>query len=95
MRQGRLVVTCGLALLALVATAPPALAANGRVEPRIEVSRAKLRSSLHCQRSVRNTKRAPVLLVSGTGVDGSEAWPLSLQRSLRAERRASCYVDFP
>jgi triacylglycerol lipase len=90
-----LVAACGLALLALATTAPPALAASGSSEPRIEVSDAKLRASLHCQRAVRNARRTPVLLVTGTGVDGSEAWPEGLQRSLTAARRPSCYVDFP
>jgi triacylglycerol lipase len=95
MRQGRLVVTCGLALLALGGTAPNALAAAGGGEPRIGVPGAKLRASLHCQRSVRDAKRTPVLLVTGTGVDGSEAWPPGLQLSLTGAGRPSCYVNFP
>jgi triacylglycerol lipase len=95
MRQGRLVVICGLALLALGGTAPPALAAGGGNEPRIGVPAGKLRASLHCQRSVRDAKRTPVLLVTGTGVDGSEAWPPSLQLSLTGAGRPSCYVNFP
>lgn len=95
MRQGRLVWICGLAVLALGTTAPQALAASGSGEPRIEVSDAKLRASLHCQRSVRDAKRTPILLVTGTGVDGTEAWPASLQVSLTAAGRPSCYVNFP
>ncbi len=94
MRQGRRVVICGLGLLALGATASPALAGSGG-EPRIDVPAAKLRASLHCQPAVRDAKRTPVLLVTGTGVDGAEAWPAGLQVSLTAGGRPSCYVEFP
>jgi hypothetical protein len=59
------------------------------------VSAAKLRASLHCQTSVRDASRTPILLVTGTGIDGSEAWPTGLQRSLTAAGRPSCFVDFP
>jgi triacylglycerol lipase len=95
MRPGRLIVICGLTMLALGITAPQALAANAGGEPRIEVPGAKLRQSLHCQPSVQSAKRTPILLVSGTGVDGSEAWPASVQYALSAGRRATCYVNFP
>jgi triacylglycerol lipase len=94
-RRRGLVVICGLAVLALGTTVWQALAATRSSEPRIEVSDAKLRASLHCQKSVRNAKRTPILLVTGTGIDGSEAWPNGPQLSLTAERRPSCYVDFP
>jgi triacylglycerol lipase len=94
MHQGRLVLICSVALLALGATAPHALAASGG-EPRIGVPAAKLRAALHCQPSVRDAKRTPVLLVTGTGVDGAEAWPGGLQLTLNAAQRPSCYVEFP
>jgi triacylglycerol lipase len=95
MRQGRLILICSAALLALGATAPQALAAGSGGEPRIGVPAAKLRASLHCQRSVRDAERTPVLLVTGTGVDGAEAWPAGLQLTLTAAGRPSCYVEFP
>jgi triacylglycerol lipase len=95
MRRRGLVVICGLTVLALGATAPQALAAKQHSEPRIEVSAAKLRASLQCQKSVREARRTPILLVTGTGVDGSEAWADGLQRTLIAARRPSCFVDFP
>jgi hypothetical protein len=81
-----------LALCALLgALAPTALAR----EPRLTVSPSKLRSSLFCQESVTNATRTPVLLVTGTGVDGSEAWPDGLQLSLSRAGVPSCYVNFP
>lgn len=86
----RLVVLC-VALCALGALSPTALAR----EPRLNVSPKKLRSSLFCQESVTNAARTPVLLVTGTGVDGSEAWPAGLQRSLTRAGVPSCYVNFP
>jgi hypothetical protein len=54
-----------------------------------------LRSSLFCQESATNAARTPVLLVTGTGVDGSEAWPDGLQLSLTRAGVPSCYVNFP
>ena len=82
-------------LLALAAVAPGAAAAAGSAEPKLDVPPAKLRASLHCQSAVQNAKRTPILLVTGTGVDGHEAWPLGLQASLTLAHRPSCYLDFP
>jgi hypothetical protein len=81
----------GLAAVSLGACAAPAYAA----EPPLDVSASKLRSSLFCQESVTRASRTPVLLVTGTGVDGSEAWPDSLQISLNRAGSPSCYVNFP
>jgi hypothetical protein len=64
-------------------------------EPRLDVHAEKLRSALFCQESVARAARTPVLLVPGTGVDGSEAWPDGLQISLRADGVPSCYVNLP
>jgi hypothetical protein len=36
-----------------------------------------------------------VLLVTGTGVDGSELWTTGFQNSLTAAGHSSCYIDFP
>src|SRR5215218_804048 len=74
----RRLVGLGLALCALGALSPTTLAR----EPRLAVGPSKLRSSLFCQESVTNAARTPVLLVTGTGVDGSEAWPDGLQLTL-------------
>jgi hypothetical protein len=64
-------------------------------EPRLDVHAKKLRSALFCQESVARAARTPVLLVTGTGFDGTEAWPDGLQISLRADGVPSCYVNLP
>jgi hypothetical protein len=90
----RLRATLAVALAALAAAAGPAEGAAPR-EPRLDVRRSALRSALFCQASVTHAPRTPVLLVTGTGVDGSEGWPDGLQRSLVRAGIPSCYVDFP
>ena len=90
----RRLVALSLALGALGALAPAAPAAPAR-EPRLSVSSDKLRASLFCQESVTDAARTPVLLVSGTGIDGNEAWPDGLQVSLTRAGVPSCYVNFP
>jgi hypothetical protein len=84
-----------IALVLALCVAAPASAKTKRAEPKLDVPAAKLRAGLHCQKSVTNARRTPVLLVTGTGVDGHEAWPDGVQRSLTAAGRPSCYVDFP
>ncbi len=83
-----------LALLAVgMAAAAPAPA--GAAEPRLDVPHGKLVRALHCQADVRQAKHEPVLLVTGTGIDGSASWPPSLQPVLSADGHPSCYLDFP
>jgi len=86
----------GVALAALLVVfgslqATPASAA----EPKPDVGAGALRSSLFCQESATRASRTPVLLVTGTGVDGSEAWPRGIQSSLVRDGIPSCYVNFP
>jgi hypothetical protein len=64
-------------------------------EPHLDVRAEKLRSALFCQESVTRAARTPVLLVTGTGFDGSETWPDGVQISLRRDGVPSCYVNFP
>jgi hypothetical protein len=82
-----LLATAGLWLL----LAAPAAAA----EPPLRTPRAKLAAALHCQPAVTHAKAQPVLLVTGTGVDGSTAWPLATQPALTAAGHPSCFLDFP
>jgi triacylglycerol lipase len=82
-----LLVAAGLVLL----LAAPARAA----EPGLRTPKAKLAAALHCQDAVTRAGAEPVLLVTGTGVDGSAAWPLVTQPALTAAGHPSCYLDFP
>jgi triacylglycerol lipase len=78
------------AALMLLLAAPAAAA-----EPTLQTPRAKLAAALHCQRAVTRSKAEPVLLVTGTGVDGSRTWPRVTQPALTAARHPSCFLDFP
>jgi hypothetical protein len=96
MRRVLCLVVALLAVAGVAAAGVSAADAKPRPDPRIDVPTAKLRASLHCQSAVRHARRTPILLVTGTGVDGSEAWPAGLQPTLTVvARRPSCYVNFP
>jgi hypothetical protein len=64
-------------------------------EPPLSVPLSRLRAALFCQQSVMHATRPPVLLVTGTGIDGSEVWPQGLQVSLTRAGIPSCYLNFP
>jgi hypothetical protein len=76
--------------LVLVLAAPAADA-----EPPLRTPPAKLHAALHCQRAVTHATAEPVLLVAGTGADGSTSWPLLTQPALTAAGHSSCFLDFP
>jgi hypothetical protein len=84
-----------LAALGIVAWSLAFAASAPALEPQLGVSAAKLRASLFCQESVTDASRTPVLLVTGTGLDGSEVYPDGLQHSLVRAGVPSCFVDFP
>jgi len=62
-----LAATVVLALLAFTGTA-------GAAEPRLTVTKPKLRAALKCTPGVKDAKRTPVMLVTGTGASGDEAY---------------------
>jgi triacylglycerol lipase len=95
MNLGETVPIRPIRLLTCLALVFPALIATAHADPSLTVPKAKLAAALHCQASVRNASRTPVLLVTGTGVDGHEAWPAGLQVSLTRAHIPSCYLDFP
>jgi hypothetical protein len=84
-----LVVTTGL--VSVGAGTQPSTAA----EPRLRVPQADLAAALRCQPDVRRARRPIVLLVTGTGVTGTEAWRGAPQRILARAGHLSCYVNFP
>jgi triacylglycerol lipase len=73
--------------------APPSRWASA--DPPLTVPRAQLASALHCQRTVRNARAAPVLLLPGTGSDGAQLYPTGLQPELSADGMPSCLVNLP
>src|SRR4051812_26813469 len=81
------------ALAALAVTAVPA----GAAEPALSASKAKLARALHCQPQVRDARRPPVMLVTGTGFTGREVWidAGNAAAALRTAGHPACYVDFP
>jgi len=86
-----------LALVGLLLTTPAAAAgAHGKAkEPKLTVSKRDLRAALHCQPEALRPHARPVLLITGTAVDGSEVWTTDFQDALAAAGHPSCYIDFP
>jgi hypothetical protein len=79
-----------LALLAAVAFAAPASAA----EPKLTVPKAKLAAALHCTDGVRDAERTPIMLVTGTGASGDEAYAIA-KPAFDAVGAPVCWVNFP
>jgi hypothetical protein len=84
-----------LVVVVVVAAAVLAPAAPAAADPPLRISAAQARGALHCQPQVRRARTEPVLLVTGTGVDGGEAWATGFQAALRRAGHPSCYLDFP
>jgi triacylglycerol lipase len=78
------------ASLCLLATAPAARAAA----PRLTVGKAKLRAALKCTDGVQNAQRPPVMLVTGTGASGDEAYAIGKPAFDRFGAPV-CWVNFP
>ena len=69
----------------------------GATDPPLRTSAAKLNAALHCQVSVRDAKREPVLLIHGTGGGGKEEWvtPVDFRESVSDAGYPVCYVELP
>jgi hypothetical protein len=78
------------ALLASLAAAAPAAAA----EPKLTVSKAKLAAALKCTDGVEGAARTPVMLVTGTGVSGDEAYGIA-KPAFDLYGAPACWVNFP
>lgn len=75
--------------LTLVAAAPATAA-----EPKLTVGKAKLAAALHCTDGVEDAARTPLMIVTGTGASGAEAYGIA-KPALDAYGAPVCYVDFP
>ena len=60
------------AVLCVLAVAAPAAAAD----PPLTISKAKLDAALHCHGRLQGAKREPIMLVTGTGATGDEAYAI-------------------
>ena len=78
------------ALLASLAAAAPAAAA----EPKLTVAKAKLDAALHCTDGLDDAARTPLMIVTGTGASGAEAYGIA-KPALDLYGAPVCYVDFP
>lgn len=99
-RRHRLAAGLALAVVATAASAgaTPASATTKRApEQRLGVPIARLQAALHCQPEVRRSRSRTVMLVTGTGFSGGEAWSGAggFQEALLKAGHPSCYVDFP
>jgi hypothetical protein len=87
MRSGNVLVLT-LALTALVAGSAQAK------EPALTVSDAKLAAAFHCHGAIDQATTTPIMLVTGTGATGEEAYALA-KPALDAYGHPVCDVDFP
>jgi triacylglycerol lipase len=79
-----------LVVLAALALAAPANAAG----PNLTVAPQKLAAALHCTDGVRHAGRTPIMLVTGTGASGDEAYAISKPAFDRIGAPV-CWVNFP
>ena len=81
----------GIAALLLAALAPATTAAK---EPALTVPKSKLAAAFHCHGAIDHASTVPIMLVTGTGASGEEAYFLA-KPSLDVYGNPVCYVDFP
>ena len=86
----RLVPAVLIAAAAALGLSAPAQAA----EPKLTVAPAKLAAALQCTEDVDHATRTPVMLVTGTGASGDEAYAIG-KPALDAYGAPVCCVDFP
>lgn len=96
-RRALAIVGAAFAVLALAAPAQAArpFAPLGQDGPKLRHDRADLRASLTCTDDLRNAKRKPVLLLSGTTVTPDENFAWNWMPALTAERIPWCASAAP
>src|SRR3954470_18654233 len=78
------------AAICVLAAAAPAAAAD----PPLTVPKAKLDASLHCHGKLQGAKRQPIMLVTGTGATGDEAYAIG-RGAFEAFGHPVCTVNYP
>jgi len=86
--------TTWLSLLATVAAVLVAAPAVGAAEPRLTVGKNRLDAALKCVGPIDDAARTPVMVVTGTGASGDEAYAIG-KGALDAYGAPVCYVNFP
>jgi hypothetical protein len=82
--------TAVAAALCMLAGAAPAAAAD----PPLTVPEAKLAAAPHCHGKLRGAKRQPIMLVTGTGATGDEAYAIG-KGAFDAYGHPVCTVNYP
>ncbi len=81
--------------LVLVAAGLIAAPAQARPGPKLSVPKEKLAAAFHCHGpSIRNASRVPLMLVTGTGATGEQAYAIG-KDAFDAYGHPVCDVDFP
>ena len=84
-----------VALIAVIAL-PFAATASAKppAGPKLTVPKADLAAAFHCPRPVENATDTPIMLVTGTGASGEQAYLIG-EGAFEAYGHPVCYVDFP
>ena len=85
-----------VAICALAGAAPASAAgpAPNQADPPLTVPQAKLDAALHCHGKLSDAKRQPIMLVTGTGATGDEAYAIG-KGAFEVYRHPVCTVEFP
>src|SRR4051794_16555815 len=98
MRRCRFVLCCLIASAAVAApaaAADPAYAPPDRAGPPLSVPQDKLAAALECSRGVDGAKRAPVLLIPGTGASAKDNFSWNYEPAFDHLGIPWCAVTFP
>jgi hypothetical protein len=79
-----------LAVLIVLVSAAPA----GAAEPKLTPSPAALAAALKCTAGIDHATRTPLMLVTGTGASGDEAYAIA-KPAIDAYGAPACWVNFP
>src|SRR5829696_5731232 len=85
--------SCSAALAALLLVTVATGTARA-AEPKLTVAPARLAAALECSEGIDDATRTPVMLVTGTGVSGDEAYAIA-KPAFDREGAPVCYVNFP
>jgi triacylglycerol lipase len=91
MSRCRPVLALALVLCAVVTSSAHAATA---AEPKLTVGATTLNRALHCSAGIDHAARTPIMLVTGTGASGAEAYAIG-KGAFDAYGAPTCYVDYP